>query len=254
MPINESDIEERKPEELLKPEHVEEYKLWHKDIWDRLIQINTSIMILESIQKYPIDNLFFPPENIFLERVYWNFTYTCVVMLHGLISDQSSNSVVTLRHFKNHLISTWLKDSEKASFQEGLKQNRFSDNFKLLEEKSKNMRHKVIAHRDRKTICESIPGLSISELRSFFNETEVMFRFCTFGGDYHNSLYPPSSHKGKPEQKDIDYLMELLIKNSPWFNSPEIQAPYWSGIREHKSKEFLEELNRWRRKFGFPDA
>ena len=73
----------RSHQDVLRPECVVEYEAAHTDIYHRLIHINTSIEILETIASFPLTHLL-SPQDPFFTILYWNFTYTCVVMLHAV--------------------------------------------------------------------------------------------------------------------------------------------------------------------------
>ena len=49
------DINDEKPEDVLKPKFIQQYKDLHNDIWHRLIQVHTNIIILERIEKFPFE-------------------------------------------------------------------------------------------------------------------------------------------------------------------------------------------------------
>jgi len=245
--------DDRKPEQVLKPEYLQEYTTAHRDIWHRLIQVNTSIQILEIIAFYPLSKLFPPAEAIFLEMLYWNFNYTCIVMLYALLDDPEG---LTLHQFKNSLVKNWLPEKEQQSFCTKLKNCRFSAKCKQLKSRLQKIRHKVIAHRDLKIVNGSlkIPGLSIADLRKLYNETESLFSACSFHAEYGTTLYVPGTVGGKPVQKDIEYIMDLLVKHSFWLNQPERRGQFWQAEKQYKSPERIEELNKWRKKFGLPEA
>jgi hypothetical protein len=120
------DISEKKPEDVLKPAFIQKYKELHEDIWHRLVEINTSITILEKIQEFPFSHFYYPPENAFWSMVYWNFTYTCVVLIHTLVNDQGENCL-TIQRFKNLLLRDWLADSEKQELRKKVKSLRFEE-------------------------------------------------------------------------------------------------------------------------------
>lgn len=254
------EIEDRKPEEIIKPKFIDTYKSFHEDIWHRLIHLNTTITIMERIASYPIDHLYsphnFPHSHVFLEMVYWNFTYSGIVMLYTLTGDTSKKNPLTLQYFKNNLIKIWLNESEKKAFAIRLKKAHFCDRFKKLNHRICDMRNKVIAHRDLQNFAggQNIPGISIPDIRFVYDEVERLFLACTFGGEFVTTLYPPLLHHRKPVQKDIDYIMELWLQNSPWLRTPERRDEFWHLERNYKTPEFIEELNHWRKIFGLPEA
>ena len=79
------DIDDKKPEDVLKPEFVQQYKELHKKIWHRLVETNTTIAILEKIQSFPFHRFYSPNENIFWTSVYWNFLDILTINIHTIV-------------------------------------------------------------------------------------------------------------------------------------------------------------------------
>jgi hypothetical protein len=185
--------------------------------------------------------------------LHWNFTYTCVVMLHGLLNDSSG---YTIHKFKDKLQKLWFLDIEQRSLCSRLNSFEFSKKVESLLDQLTDLRHKIIAHRDSRIVAGSlsIPGLTIKDLRAIYSETEALFAACSFHAGYNTSLYLEGTVAGKPIEKDIERIMNLLVKHSPWLNQPEIKAQFWPAIRQHESQADLDELNRWRAKFDLPPA
>jgi len=257
--MNEISLEKfstKKPEEVIKPEFLETYKNLHSDIWHRLIQVHTNIIILEKIKEFPFVHLYAPQENIFWTMVYWNFLYISVVFLHSLVSDKTKGAH-TLLIFKNRVLNHLLIDSFKSDYQKMLKKAKLDKNLKSIHVKISVMRNKVISHRfldSDGSLVKDVEGVSLAEVRQAYDDVEKLFRACSFGGDYLTTFYIPGIVDGKPIAKDIDELFDLIVKNSFWLNQPERRAPFWSIIRQHRDPKDIEELNFWRRKFELPDA
>lgn len=249
-------INDKNPEDVLKPDFLQQYNELHQDIWHRLIQINTNIQILETIQKFPFHRIYYPKENIFWESVYWNFLYTSVALIHTLVTD-AGNGEHTLMRFKNR-VRPWLVDSEKPAYQALLKTVKFAREIQAIRQKVAAIRHKVVAHRfldaSPSPQVQSVEGVTVSQLRSLYDVTEKIFCACSFGTEYLTTLYPKGTCAGKPIEKDIDHILDLIVKDSPWLNHPERRGELWKDERQYKSEEYLNELNTWRQKFGLPPA
>jgi hypothetical protein len=243
----------RKPEQVIKCEFLQEYDAAHNDIWHRLVQVNTSIQIIEIVASYPIVYLFAPSEAVFFDLLYWNFNYTCIVMLHALLSDSNG---FTIQHFSDKLKKLWLIDNEIESFVSRLDKFCFTDKSDEIRSRLSKIRNKIIAHRDRKIVNETlkIPGLAITDLRTLYNETEALFCVCSFHSEYVTTLYTRGTVGGKPIQKDIEYMMDLLIKNSHWLNKPERRDQFWQSQKKYEPPEQIAELNKWRNKFGMTES
>lgn len=250
-------INDKNPQDVLKPEFLEQYKELHQDIWHRLIRINTNLSILEIIQKFPFHHIYYPPENIFWESVYRNLLYTSVALIHTLVGDHEKQAH-TLPRFKNHILKDWLKDSEKPAYQTLLKTVKFAREIKIIRQKVAAMRNKVIAHRflddSHPAQVQSAERVTVSELRSFYDATEKMFHACSFGSEYVTTFYLEGTCGGRPIEKDIDHILDLIAKDSTWVNQPERSGAFWKDLRQYKSEEYLKELNTWRQKFGLPPA
>ena len=240
-------------QEVLKAECVAEYETAHADIYHRLIHINTSIEILEIIASFPLKHLF-APDDPFFTTLYWNFTYTCVVMLHALLADGRDDFGIS--HFKKRLMCDWLPDHEKPALQGRLHSTKFSQKAKDLKSRMARMRHKVIAHRDPEIVTHSlgIPGLTIGDLRALYSETEALFGACCFRTEYVTTLYPGGTVGGRPVERDIHRFMKLIVKESAWLTQPERDAPWWPEMRKRMCQTDLDELNRWRVQLGLPEA
>jgi len=213
--------------------------------------------ILQKIQNFPFDHFYAPQENIFWTMAYWNFLQISVVLLHSLISDKAKDTH-TLLNFKNTVLSKLLTKSLKSTYQKKLRQTKLRKELKATRKKIAEMRNAVIAHRflDNQGHLKAphVEGVTVSELCNVFEDVKTLFQACSFGSEYFTTLYPPGTVGGKPITKDIDKLLDLIVKDSYWLNNPEIKKQFWPMLRKYKSKEEVEELNFYRRKFGMPEV
>jgi len=244
----------KKPEEVIKPEFLETYKALHSDIWFRLVLVHTNIIILEEVEKFPFERIYAPMDNIFWKMVYWNFLYLSILFIYGLVDDTGSDTNTILKLKRKLWKEGWLKD-EHEKYRQALKKSDLHRDVKKIRKKVELMRNKAVAHQLLRSVTNiKVTGLSLLEIRKVYDETEKLFRMFSFGADYLTTFYIPGVVDGKPIVKDVDELLDLIVKNSPWLNQPERRAPFWPAIREHKDPKDIEELNFWRKKFGLPDA
>jgi len=250
-------INERKPEDVLKPEFVQAYKALHQDIWLRLVHVHTNIIVLDKIQQFPFEHIYAPQDNVFWSMAYSNFYGVSVILLHTLMNDQADQSH-TLNKFKNTLLANWLIKSYRDNLKAQLKTAKFDTQIKHIGGNITQLRNKVFAHRfaasDGTLSTKSLPRLPLPELRAYYEAVENLFRACSFGAEYVTTFYLEGTVRGQPVKKDIEQILDLIVKNSPWLNQPERRGQFWPVIRKYRSQEQIEELNRWRRKFGMPDA
>jgi len=248
-------IADKRPKDVMKSEFIQQYEEFHEDIWHRLVEINTTITILETIQKFPF-NYFYPPqENVFWTTVYWNFIYVIIVLMHALVKDQVPDTH-TLPKFKNKIVNEWLKSSEKAEYLKKLQKAKFDHITKNILEKTADIRHQLLAHRiiDPDGHLSDPHSVKVSEIRRTYDATEELFRSCSFGAEYECTLYPKEFYGGKPIERDIDHLLDLIVKDSYWLNEPELRKEFWTDRRRSRSHEELSELNEFRKKFGMPEV
>lgn len=245
-------LSEKKPEDVIKPEFLEKYKELHEDIWSRLSHINTTITILEKTLQSPLQ-YFQQSETVFWQTVCWNSVWALVILIHALINDKLKYTH-TLPKFKDNILE-WLENSEKAEFSQILEKHEFDPTTETIKEKITQIRHKELAHREFKNNCFPNPnGITVSEIRRAYNDIENLFQACSFGIEYDTTLYPTGTCGGKPIEKDIDKLLDLIVKNSNWLNQPELMKEGWPDMSRDLSKEELRELNTWRTKFNLPPA
>ena len=253
------DIYDKKPEDVLKPEFIQQYKELHEDIWHRLIKTNTSIIILEKIESFPFDHFYSPNENIFWMSVYWNFLYISTITIHTITNDDGKDAHTLLR-FKNNILRKWLIESEKQTYSQNLKEAKFDKTTETIGKKITDMRNKIIAHRlsdEEGRHLLNPEGITVSEIRHTYDDVERLFRACSFGSEYATTFItylPLATCGGKPIERDIDHILDLIVKDSYWLNKPERNEQSWQICKTTKSSAEIIELNQWRKKFGMPEV
>jgi hypothetical protein len=252
------DIDDKKPEDVLKPEFVQQYNELHGNIWHRLVEMNTTIIILEKIQSFSFHHFYSPDENIFWMFVYWNFLYISIINIHTIVKKTCKKDEHTLPKFVGN-VHGWLQDSEKAEYSQNLKEVKFDQTTENIRKKITDMRDGIIAHRlfDKDGHLLNPEGITVSEIRHIYDDVERLFRACSFGSEYATTFIPYLSSVtcgGKPIEKDIDHILDLIVKDSYWLNEPKRTQPFWQGIKTVKSCEEIHELNQWRKKFGMSEV
>lgn len=251
------DVIANKPEDVFTSDFLPTYTELHQDIWHRLIHVDANLQILETIGRFPLRHLYAPQNNIFWPMVFWNFVHMSVILLHSLVSDETKGAH-TLPKFRNSVLNHLRTDSLKSAYRKRLSQTKLDRQLDPIRKKIVCMRHQVVAHRILDTqeslTAPRIEGVSLSELRKVFEDIKRLFKACCFGSEYFTTLYPPAVPGHKPPEKDIEQILDLIVKNSYWLNQPEHRAPFWDIQKRYKSPEDIEELNLCRKKFGLPPA
>jgi hypothetical protein len=242
----------RPHKQVLKAECIAEYEAARTDIYRRLVHINTSIQILESIASFPLGHLV-APDDPFFATLYGNFIYTAVVMLHALLEGTEPFGIP---RFKNRLARDWLPEREQAPLRDRLHAVGFSATAQRIKLRVAAMRDKIIAHRDSEVVTHllKVSGVTIGDLRMLYNEAEALFGACCFAVEYETTLYTRGTVGGRPIKRDIERFMSLLLKDSEWLRQPERDGQWWPEMRRLMPQADLDELNRWRVRVDLPEA
>ena len=245
------------PEDVLKPQYVQDYKKLHEDIWHRLVETNTNVIILERIQSFPFHHFYSPNENIFWMSVYWNFFHISIITIHAIINDRGNN-VHTLEKFKDNISKEWLIDSEKDKYFQNLRKVKFDQTTKIIRKKITSIRDGFV-HRlfDNNGNLLNPEGITVTEIRHAYDDVERLFHACSFGSEYIPMFMPYLSSAtcgGKPIETDIAHLLDLIVKDSSWLNQPERNPQAWQICKKTRSSAEILDLNQWRKKFGMPEV
>ena len=124
---------------------------------------------------------------------------------------------------------------------------------KSIAESVREMRNTVLGHAIFKPgdfSLVSVPGVSLNSLRDLLVSVVRLFDLCSFGTTYYLSLYPVDPETGEADMAEVDQIMEVVFKNSPWLTRPERNPVFWADIRQHIPKGDLDEMDHWRKKLG----
>ena len=236
---------------VIKPECFEVYKKWREDIWQRILETRTILIMLECVENYikrlSPDFIESSPFWIFVKYI---FNHKAILLIHCLVNDEKYS--YTLNRFRNEIYKDWLREREvQREFSKELKQVEFRKLYKEDLRRIKTERDYFIAHSpiDLET---GLPRLaedwtSTPELLKICNAIEKYFKVCCFGD--HLSMTLIRYNKGL---YDIDDIFRLLVCDSSSFKAPETLGEVaWKEIKKHKSAEYLQKLNELRKKYGY---
>lgn len=247
---NDLNVHELKPEDIFDSEYLQKYKEDHKDIYDRLIRLDTSIIILEKIAKFLFYPILYPHEMSFWHMVYWNFRDMSIIIICGLVTDKGKDTH-TLTKFKNEILKN-IKPEFKKSYQNKIRIAKFNDEFKKTSNKARDIRDKFIAHRlfkkNSNELTDDVGGMANSDLRKLFDKLNILFQTCSFGAGYGTRLgdFIDTTIGGKPTQSHLDDIFDLIMKY--YFNEVDKNPNILMKLPE----VVFESLNNYRKKFGMP--
>ncbi len=183
---------------------------------------------------------------------------SCILIIYKIVFDPNGDSV-TLRQMKNSIYQNLKTDELKKEFSKKLKQIEFENEMCGFEKEVARLRHKIIAHLDRKELYTSIPTI----LKDFKEFTDDLNRIIENIKDFSSALclgykldLLPHDHMyaiyGLVTDKEIETLLNSTLKSSPAINLPERDPEAWKIWKQRLSGEEIKIFNENRRRCSLP--
>ena len=247
------------PSEVVLPSSIEEYRNGLNRIWEQLFLLNSNLFILQKIHEFP-EPLFFldPSKQDFFALVQINFVQYSMMIVSKLTIDNDADCL-TFTKFSNWIRSN-IKSEYLYAFNEAMKKtnvvkrrNRYSLN-KIKEARDNFLAHLLIDQNMHPKIAEI--QIAVEEILSICEYLNEQFSVLCFNEE-HGLLpieYAPNVQHpiGSDARSDIEYYLDLIVQNSDFFRMPD-ESPYWNMVKTKYSKELIDILNKYRRKFGKPE-
>ena len=240
------------PEQLFPRSWLPTYEKEIRAIWWQLVQLNSNLLILDKIVSFPF-NLLQISITPFWHFVYAGLFETSVMIIWRLVD--TNRKTLSFPNFKKELIGNMHKEY-LARFERVLKSIDFNNTVSRIRCHIKEIRDNQLAHFNREWIVKPPTSqalnerrLSLSELKKMRDALSEIFRVFSFGTE--RLLILLEYTKGPT---DVEELLDNIAKQSHLLNMPERQPGFWHHFRERLSQQQLETFNRYRRKFGLPEA
>lgn len=238
---------------FLSTQCLDEYKNLDDNIIGSVTELQITIVILRKIHDFPFDFIYSPHENIFWRTVFWNFSYTAINLIFGLLYNNDNNAI-SLSKFTQKVLEL-IKEEQKDTYREIMKDDKVKT--KVFESKNKEIvkrleenRNKVAAHRD---VNGPLFGVTVDELDLFCEEITRRYVVYSLSDDVDFRFgYLKKDTNGTPIPEDLENVLDKLIQNSAWFKRPE-NDQYWDIFRNNMANEEIDMMNSYRRKFGYPE-
>jgi len=254
------ELSECKPEELFSTGFAAQYRFLHKDIWERIVRLNGTILSLETLREFPFHLVYAPGNMEFWRLVFSNFYEVTCLNLHGLSGD-AGNDVHSIPSFKKTIVSAqWIDPRAKELLLETLKERRFDSDVRAVAGRVTALRNNRIAHRliDKENggFKGDKVGVTLKELRALFNAVHAQFGAVSFGSAYVTLAgdMMPGRVQGKPARSCLDGVLDSVLRGSGIVNQPERHGQWWSDLRKCRSPEELRVMNELRQRVGLPEA
>jgi hypothetical protein len=233
--------------EIIKTQYKETYESNRKDIWDRLITLDTNLTILEELNgsivlrpSYPLMMASRELDYVFRQMA-WAVYGESIILISTLLYDDDKTSLEVER-FKTFITDKWIKPEYKATFQKECHIfHKLSEKTKELGNKIRLYRNTYYAHRN----CDpekvnKVKLVGIPKLREAFKIAEAFFDCCTL-------WVPEAIYLSDVAQKGIGELSDTLVKTGFFVN----QVERLNGWHRMTTEE-LRHLNELRSKYGLP--
>lgn len=247
-----------KPEEVFKGRYARRYRSELGVITGEIVTLNVNLFIAHRIVEFRSD-LFRLNLNHFWDYTLESLLDSAIATIFKMAYDERKDRL-TLRAFKKEIENNLADKKHKAELTSRTDGADLDAKFGQYKDVLQIQRHRRIAHfkreynvkpeqadwRDRREIFQVLPDI-VKTVNAFFDA------LCIHGGVakmpfeyYENSTPPP----GSDERPDIDVLLDWVAKESTLLNFPETDPDFWRDYRLGLKPEDIEEINRYRRKFG----
>lgn len=250
------------PKDILDPDWFDTYERNVEVIWLQLVRLNSSILLLEKISKFPFDLLDPSPfPHLFWDLVQIGLVDSAILVMWRVSVDTDGEGL-TLAALKNQVIAHIHDIDLRYSVGEQISAISRRCDALPFKDKVRNQRNNYIAHFN--IIKHTAPSeedlaqrtVFLEELRHYCDAISELFAALCFGnqrGLYPLDYEPKVIHpKGADPRTDIEKILDLLAKDSIVLNYPEADPESWQTYRESLTDDQLQLINAWRIRFALP--
>lgn len=240
-------------EQIIKASWLDEYKrirhIIHVELhwWDRYLYY------LRKLEAFPFDLLVNPHNLIFWKTVQHAYLQN-IIMIAWRVAIEDKKDRITLKNFKKDIIENTIDDKVRTYVLNELNKLDFDQKSGKLRRKVNLIRNHYVGHLVQSEILTPVlkdteTEINLEDLAQLLQLTHELFNTLCFGNyhelrlsEHHSSQYFAST--------DIDYLLEIVAKNSPTINAPENDRLFWEQrLLPKLSDSDLETINTYRANF-----
>jgi hypothetical protein len=232
--------------QVIKTEHLEAYEHARMDIWNRLINLDTNLKILESVDESlvlkDVDRCIVMTSResrYVFRRMVWAVYGESVMLIATLLYDDDKNSL-EIDRFRKSITTDWILPQFKGRFQEECKVfDKHTKRRNELGHKINRYRNTYYAHRNcDATKVKSVKLVGLPQLREAFGIASELFGCCTLWSGLHMYL-------SEDTETGIGEICDALVKDGLYVNQVK-RLGGWVRM----TAEQLRELNERRAKLG----
>lgn len=246
----------RAVENVLVEHALPQYQARMRTFHHQLTRLNTSLLILQKINRFPFALLVPPEETIFFTMVASNFMDACLLIVTRLLTDTKTTNQQTLPSFKNWVLMN-VRPEYKAALRSRLRSARFSSSTKTSIHVARFIRDTRVAHSEKMAGRRepSFEFFGLSELEELCLEMNRLFHALSFDID-HILLpigYEPQGQR-LDEKPDIEQILDAMAERSFLVGMAEREPDGWLHQKQALGDDALKVINDYRRKLGLPEA
>lgn len=245
------------PENILVSDWIEQYELEMSPVHWQLTQFNSNIHIMDRIGATDFSLLGTTATD------YWHLTFASMfetnVMILWRLVDPNDNTL-TLRALRVNIREHLINGTYQEKFEELMSNVGFDNTLDEVHNNIKVLRHNRFGHFQRKWIIQNLPSLicdhelSYTKLKELGGKLSNIYKLLCFshGRELYLLQYSPNLQhgEGSDPRTDIEIVIDLMIKNSPFVTQPEMQPVYWPYLRNVLQPEDIELMNEYRKRVG----
>jgi hypothetical protein len=244
------------PEDVIRPEHFEEYKRRRYSVHERLLGLRTSIFTLRKLSDFPLRLFASPPYN-FWRTIEGGLLEACITRAWQLACEQQGERYGSLTQLRAFVMRQASRAGLRGAIRSALKGAKFSDVTTDILSRVANLRNAVVAHFDGTLPPDELKKIqlsSIQELEGMCTDLEKVFDLLCFG---YGLATLPGRYLGtvgnQPTPTDIDTTLLAVAEASTLLRAPEREPAVWAAVyRPTLDARDLADLNQWRAKVRLP--
>jgi hypothetical protein len=237
---------------------IMEYEKGMRFLYHHLVELNINVYLVEQIFKFPL-SLFLreeaPEKSIFLRQFVDNAMSMSILGINKLIIDKKSD-LYTLKNFQRR-VRVLMKADYHEAYDKIINDNQMLERqVKYILDKAKDVRDNQLAHLTQEAFQEAFDSklknnqIYLRDIKLIREKLNRCFSNLGFGTEY---LMLPTCYqdsKSFGHKSDIEEILDNIAKDSHILNLPEKSLDRWNVVFPILTEADLQQLNRYREKFG----
>jgi len=257
--VEESRLNELRPDQVLQPGHSEEYEKCMHILQSELALLNADLYIAEKLESFTSSLFSEPGRDDFFRIVWLNCLQSATLIVSRLFVDKHKPDRLRMQRVRD-MVAQWIRPEYRAEFEQRcvrLDSTPPAASIKAI----KSVRDSTLAHLLVVNGALMLPPglrLALPDLKKMRDHLVAYLDALSFGTEYSTwllqyspRLMPPV---GADSRTDVERVLDAVVKDSALFTMPERHPEYWREYRRGLTKEQLRQLNAYRTKLGLAEV